>query len=195
MATPSPDAASLARVFGDAAVSDDAVEGMERHAKLNEFLLTAIRTNDSRLFKRALEADADVNHAGGKPLQEAATARNFLFMKDLVVNGADIQHAVEGLKAEQAAIQRKKKYDQWGDSDGYTFKNKFEKARWSEISTLAKTLEDYQKKFIAEIMPMESMRLQHETLREIRAIKKELYEANHGVPVNKPRIRAPKVYD
>ena len=195
MPTTPPDAASLRQVFGDAAGSDDAIESLERLSKLNEFLITAIRTNDSRLFKRALEADADINHAGGKPLQEAAAARNFLFMKELVVSGADIPHAVEGLKAEQANIQRKRKTDSWGDHVGYTFKNKVEKARWGEINTLVKTLEDYQKKFIAEIMPMEQMRLQHETLREIRAIKREIYEAIHGVPVNKPRIKAPKTFD
>ena len=195
MPTPPPDAASLARVFGDASAPDDALEALERHTRINEYLLSAIRTGDSHVFKRAIAAEADVNYAGGKPLQEAAAARNFLFMKELVVNGADIPHAFENLKAEQAAIQRKKKYNEWGDSTGYTFKNKVEKARWSDIATLVKTLEDYQKKFIAEIMPLESVRLQQETLREIRAIKKEIYEANHGVPVNKPRIKAPKIFD
>lgn len=194
MTTPSPDASTLARVFGDAA-ADDVVESMERHAKINEFLITAIRTNDSRLFRRALDAEADVNHAGGKPLQEAAFVRNYLFMKELMVSGADVSHAVEGLKQEQGGIQRRKKNDQWGDPAGYTFKNKDEKARYAVLGATMKMLDDYQKTFIKDIMPMESLRLQHETLREIRAIKKELYESIHGVPVNKPRIRAPKTFE
>lgn len=186
----------LAALFNVAAaeVNDaDALEALERHRRLNDLFLSAIDSGDKYVFDRALEAGADVNYARGQPLQRAAGTRNFLFMKELIIRGADAADAIGSMETEQSGIQRRQKKDQWGDYTGrYTYKSRQDEDRWKQLGASIKTLKDYQKTFIADVMPLESLRLQHETLQELRALKRDVAEAIHGKPMNKPRLKAPR---
>ncbi|MDE1151827.1 MAG: hypothetical protein PW788_04740 [Micavibrio sp.] len=185
-------AADLKAAFSTAAPDHDVLQELERHKRLNDLFLAAISNNDIVIFKKALDAGADVNYANGQPLQRAAQQRNFLFMKDLMVWGADVAYAAEALRREQSAIPRTRRTNDWGEPTGYSYKNKTDKARYGDIAATLKTLEDYQKRFISDIMPMESLRLQHESLKELRALKREMTEALHGTTLDKKRLPAPK---
>lgn len=186
-------AAQLAAMFNVAAVDDsDIVAGLERHKRLNEIFLGAIQTADKYSFDRALEAGADVNYAGGKPLAQAAAQRNFIFMKELVVRGASFEGAIAALENEQSGISRRERTNDWGERTGYSYKNKDEERRWKAINAQLRTLKDYQKVFVAEILPLETLRLQHETLLEVRALRRDVAEAIHGKPMVKPKLKAPQ---
>jgi len=185
-------AADLQAAFREAAPDDGVLQELERHKRLNDLFLSAIDNDDTVIFQKAIDGGADVNYANGQPLQRAAMARNFLFLKELMVRGADVNYATEAMKREQNNIPRRRKTNDWGEPTGYTYRNKDEKARYTDLTAAIKTLDDYQKKFINDVMPMESLRLQHETLKEIRALRNEITTALHGKALDKKRLPAPK---
>jgi len=179
-------------MFNVAAVDDsDVLAGLERHKRLNEIFLSAIASGDKYSFDRALEAGADVNYAGGKPLAGAAAQRNFIFMKELVVRGASFEGAIATLETEQSGIHRRERTNNWGERTGYSYKNKEEERRWKALNAQLRTLKDYQKTFVSEVLPLEALRLQHETLQEVRALRKDVAEALHGKPIVKPKLKIP----
>lgn len=153
-------------------------------------LLYAIGQNDLSGFYQALRDRPEVNHDGGKPLQAAAQTGNLLFLKELVLRGADIPHAQRGLEQERDAIPRKRIEDRWGDYS-YTYKNKADKKRYSDIGQQIKALKDYQKIFIETVAPVEAARLQFQILEELRDLKREITEAIHGTPLPKRKLAAP----
>jgi len=153
-------------------------------------LLRAIGQNDLTGFYNALAEKPELNAEDGKPLRFAAMTNNQLFMKELMLRGADIAHAVNELKRERSGITRKPNYDRWGDTT-YTYKNKAEKKRYSEIGTETKRLEDYQKLFISTVAPVESVQIQFRTLQELQELKAEILTALHGHPLDKKALPAP----
>jgi len=186
-------AAALAALFNVATVDDsDALQALERHKRLNDIFIAAIKTGDKYTFDRALDAGADVNYAAGAPLQQAAAARNYIFLRELMTRGASAEGAIAQLENAQSGIYRKPRLDEWGDRTGrFSYKNKEDEHRWSEISAQVKVLKDYQKVFISDVMPLETLRLQHETLQELRALRREVTEAIHGKPMQKPKLKGP----
>ena len=152
-------------------------------------LLIAIAGNDLPAFYTALAEKAEVNHDNGKPLAYAATIDSQLLMKELILRGADISHAVNELKKERDAIPRKKNYDHWG-SVSYTYK-KGGRQRHADLGTYIKRLNDYQKTFIKDIAPVEAVQIQFRTLQEIQEMKAEMLDAIHGKPLQKQFMPAP----
>ncbi len=153
-------------------------------------LLRAIGQNDLTGFYNALAEKPQVNAEDGKPLRFTAITNNQLFMKELMLRGADIAHAVNELKRERGGITRKTHYDRWNDTT-YTYKNKAEKKRYADIGTETKHLEDYQKLFISTVAPIESVQIQLRTLQELQELKAEMLTALHGHPLDKKPMPAP----
>lgn len=177
----------------DAGAEDRAEIPAQRRANL--LLAGAIKVNDTGMFERALRARADVNCENGLPLQLAAQAENALFLRRLVTAGADIPYAVAALKKEQAAIPRKerKHYDSYSyyTRTTYTYKSKEEKQRWEQISAAIKTLGAYAKTYVTEALPLESVRVQHQTLIELQELKSEILTALHGKALSKKKLPPP----
>lgn len=159
-------------------------------------LLGAIEVDDTAMFERALRQRADVNTGGGRPLELAAQKESRLFLRRLVTAGADISHTVSRLNAEQSAIPRKarKQYDSYGYHyrTTYKYESKEDEARWKEIGNIVKKLKDYEKEYLKEALPLETLRLQHETLRELQELKGEILTAIHGRPLAKKKLSPPK---
>lgn len=159
-------------------------------------LLGAIEVEDTGMFERALRKRADVNFGGGKPLELAAQKESSLFLRRLVTAGADISHAVARLNAEQSAIPRKvkKHYDSYsyGYRTTYKYQSKEDEARWKALGATVKKLKDYEKEYLKEALPVETLRLQHETLRELQELKDEILGAIHGRPLVKNKLPPPK---
>lgn len=153
-------------------------------------LLRAIGQNDLTGFYNALAEKPQVNTEDGKPLRVAAMTNNQLFMKELMLRGADITHAVNELKRERSGISRKASYDRWGDAT-YTYKNKAEKKRYSDIGSETKRLEEYQKLFISTVAAIESVQIQFRTLQELQELKTEILTALHGHPLDKKPLPTP----
>lgn len=152
-------------------------------------LLCAIANNDLSGFYNALAEKPQVNHDNGKPLVYAAITDNQLYMKELILRGADISHAVHELKKERDAIPRTRKTDYWGDVS-YSYK-KGGRKKHADLGTYIKRLNDYQKTFIQDIAPVESVRIQFRTLQEIQEMKTEMLDAIHGKPLAKQPMPAP----
>lgn len=155
-------------------------------------LVAAIQVEDLPAFRAALAEKADVNADGGRPLIMAATVNNQLMMKELMLHGADISHAQNEMKKERDAIPRKKRYDHWGDVS-YTYK-KGDRKRYNDLGTFIKRLGDYQKTFIKDVAPIESVQIQFRTLQEIQEMKAEMLTALHGKPLPKPQMPAPAAF-
>jgi hypothetical protein len=155
-------------------------------------LLHAILTQDLSRFRAALAEKAEVNFDGGKPLAAAAVVDNQLMMKELIIRGADIAHAQNELKKQREAIPRKKSYDHWGDVS-YSYK-KGDRKRYTDLGTYIKRLGDYQKTFIKDVAPVESVQLQFRTLQEIQEMKAEMLTAIHGKPLAKQHLPAPAAF-
>lgn len=202
---PKDDSASAAAQKAEAAkaeaapVTDDGAEEREAASAqkiANLMLLGAIKVNDSGMFERALRRKADVNCDNGLPLQLAAQSENELFMRRLVTAGAVIPYAVAALKTEQAGIKRKEKrtYDRYGYRDRVTYKyeSKEEELRWKEITATVKTLTAYEKSYVTDVAPVESIRLQYDMLREMQELKDEVLTAIHGRPLAKKKLPPPK---
>lgn len=199
----SASAAEAAATAGEAPSSSPAPESgpeerteaaAQRIASL--MLLGAIETEDTGMFERALRKNADVNFGGGKPLELAAQKESRLFLRRLVTAGADISHALARLNAEQSAIPRKaqRRYDGYGYDyrTTYKYQSKEDQQRWKDLGNTVKKLKDYEKEYLKEALPVESLRLQHETLRELRELKDEILTAIHGRPLAKQKLPPPK---
>jgi len=157
-----------------------------------ERLIQAILTEDLAAFRAALGEKAEVNADGGKPLIAAASIHNQLMMKELILHGADIAHAQNELKKQRDAIPRKKSYDHWGDVR-YSYK-RGDRKRYADLGTYIKRLGDYQKTFIQDVAPVESLQLQFRTLQEIQEMKAEMLTALHGKPLAKQHLPAPATF-
>lgn len=155
-------------------------------------LVAAVQAEDLPAFRAALAEKADVNVDGGRPLITAAAVNNQLMMKELMLHGADISHAQNEMKKERDAIPRKKRYDHWGDVS-YSYK-KGDRKRHSNLGAYIKRLGDYQKTFIKDVAPVESVQIQFRTLQEIQEMKAEMLTAIHGKPLPKPQMPAPAAF-
>lgn len=164
-----------------------------RRRRANALLLGAIASSDASVFDQAARAGADVNFDNGQPLRLAAQNNNQLMLRLLVTRGADIAHAKAALKDEQSGIQRKQKYRDPYYETGvyYTYKNKDEERRWKQANASLKVLEEYEKVYLEKIAPLEAVRLQQQTLDEMRALREEITTALHGRKLPKPRLSAP----
>lgn len=154
--------------------------------------MQAVLAEDLAAFRAALAEKAEVNAYGGRPLIAAATVNNQLMMKELMLHGADIAHAQNEMKKERDAIPRKKRYDHWGDVS-YSYK-KGDRKRHADLGTYIKRLGDYQKTFIKDVAPVETVQLQFRTLQEIREMKAEMLTAIHGRPLPKQPLPAPAAF-
>lgn len=137
---------------------------------VTELLLQSISKGDTENFYRALAMGADVNCDGGKPLQLAAEADNQLFLRDLVIEGADIPYAVAGLKKEQKDIARVYKPDSL-KVHTLVFKTREGQKRHDQAGRLVKRLEAYEKYFVNTVSKIESVRLQNQILNELQELK------------------------
>lgn len=169
----------------------------ETRRRANALLLGAIASSDTQVFEHAVRSRADVNFDGGKPLEAAAQQNSLLMLRLLVTNGADIRHAVQRLEAEQGAIPRKQKYrdSYYQTGSYYTYRSKEEERRWKQLNSSIKVLNDYEKTYLEKIAPLEAVRLQQETLNEMRALKEDIGHALHGKPALKPKLAAPRQPD
>ena len=68
-------------------------------------LIAAVVQNDGAGVRDALKSGANPNVNQGKPLQLAGENKNFALVKELVIRGADVAIAIEGLKTEKNALQ------------------------------------------------------------------------------------------
>jgi hypothetical protein len=174
---------------------------------LDAELLAAIAAGDKARFAGALEAGANVNAEGGRPLQVAAENRNFAAMQELMIRGADIQLATASLKAEQKEFESRRNVDREalerilrsphrGASDPIAALLKqleasippvADPARYKKNASTIALLDEYHAIFLREIAPLENLRLQREILKELRALKEELT----GTKLDKPKLKAP----
>jgi|GEM_PF-1972234 len=155
-------------------------------------LVQAIQAQDLAAFRAALAEKAEINADGGRPLIVAAEVNNQLMMKELILHGADIAHALNEARKERDAVPRKKQCDPWGDVS-YSFK-KEDRKRYNALGTCIKRLGDYQKVFIKDVAPIEAVQLQFRTLQEIREMKAEMLNAIHGKPLPKQPLPAPAAF-
>ncbi|MBI1215097.1 MAG: hypothetical protein GC185_04670 [Alphaproteobacteria bacterium] len=156
-------------------------------------LMRAVAADDHEMFDDALRAQPDVNAGHGAPLQLAAHCKNRLLMRYLVTAGADIAYAVEGLKEQRGAISRTRRYtdDYWRDSYTYKYKSKADEKLYKDLTAAISTLDKFANTYKSDLAQLESIRLQNETLAELRALKAEVTEAIHGRPIDKKTLPAP----
>lgn len=152
-------------------------------------LIRAIENDDMAGFKAAVDSGADVNMEEGLPLRRAAKKKNFLMLRELMLAGADIRHALEKLQreSERQAEQQADDYfkARGGYSAGrYSFAPDFrgERATRQTIETLV----DYQETFLKAVLPVETARTQMKTLRELRALRREITEYLGPAVAGKP---------
>ncbi len=186
---------TLSSIFSDV-VSAAEAEAQQRldAAKLREantLLLGAIAANDDTMFDKAVKDGANVNADNGKPLEHAATAKNNLFLRKLLTRGADVSYAVAALEAEQGAIPRKERYDDYYERRTYTYKSKEAERRYKQINTIVKTLNEYEKFYLEKVAPIEAVRLQQQVLDNVTQLNRNVDEALHGKAVYKPKLKAP----
>lgn len=149
----------------------------------NDPLIDAIRANDTMAFRAALTAETDVNRGGGLPLQTAAYMDNVLFMKELVMAGADIAHALNETEKARAAIPRKPRYiyiKRVGPlPNGEECVNKEDEPRWNFLTRAENRL----KKHKDSLLDDTEIEIQRKILRELRELHAEISEALHPRPL------------
>ncbi|MDF3025603.1 MAG: hypothetical protein K0R10_2964 [Alphaproteobacteria bacterium] len=157
----------------------------------NTLLLGAIAANDDTMFDKAIRDGANVNADNGKPLEHAATVNNTLFLRKLLTRGADVSYAVAALEAEQKAIPRKERYDDYYERRTYTYKSKEAERRYKQINAIVKNLNEYEKFYLEKVAPIEAVRLQQQVLDNVAQLNRNVDEALHGKAVYKPKLKAP----
>ncbi len=186
---------TLASIFHDVVSAAEAeaqkqVDAAKLH-EANTLLLGAIAANDDTMFDKAIKNGANVNADNGKPLEHAATAKNNLFLRKLLTRGADVSYAIDALEAEQKAIPRKERYDDYYERHSYTYKSKDAERRYKAISAIVKALKEYEKIYLEKVAPIEAVRLQQQVLDNVEQLKRSVDEALHGKTVYKPKLKAP----
>ena len=188
-------APTLSTVFSDvvSAAEAEAQKRMDaaRLREANTLLLGAIAANDDTMFDKAISDGANVNADNGKPLEHAAIAKNNLFLRKLLTRGADIAYATAALEAEQGAIPRKERYDDYYERRTYTYKSKEAERRYKQINAIVKTLNEYEKFYLENVAPIETVRLQQQILDHVQQLNGNVDTALNGKPVVKPKLKAP----
>ncbi|MES2907109.1 MAG: hypothetical protein V4691_08850 [Pseudomonadota bacterium] len=187
---------TLATVFSDAlTIGEAGIQARADAAKTREantLLLGAIAANDDAMFDKAIKDGANVNADNGKPLEHAAVAKNNLFLRKLLTRGADVSYAVNALETEQGAIPRKERYDDYYERRTYTYKSKEAERRYKQINAIVKTLNEYEKFYLENVAPIETVRLQQQILDNVQQLNNNVNDALHGKPVIKPKLKAPR---
>lgn len=186
---------TLSTVFSDALTIGEAEQQARADAakirEANTLLLGAIAANDDAMFDKAIKDGANVNADNGKPLEHAATVKNNLFLRKLLTRGADVSYAVAALEAEQGAIPRKERYDDYYERRTYTYKSKEAERRYKQINAIVKTLNEYEKFYLENVAPIEAVRLQQLILDNVQQLNNNVNDALHGKPVIKPKLKTP----
>lgn len=186
---------TLSTVFSDALSIGEAEQQARAEAaktrEANTLLLGAIAANDDAMFDKAIKDGANVNADNGKPLEHAATAKNNLFLRKLLTRGADVSYAVAALETEQGAIPRKERYDDYYERRSYTYKSKEAERRYKQINAIIKTLNEYEKFYLENVAPIETVRLQQLILDNVQQLNGNVDAALNGRPVIKPKLKAP----
>lgn len=186
---------TLSTVFSDAlSIGEAELQARADAAKTREantLLLGAIAANDDAMFDKAIRCGANVNADNGKPLEHAAIAKNNLFLRKLLTRGADVSYAVAALEAEQGAIPRKERYDDYYERRTYTYKSKEAERRYKQINAIVKTLHEYEKFYLENVAPIEAVRLQQQILDHVQQLNGNVDAALNGKPVYKPKLKAP----
>lgn len=186
---------TLSTVFSDAlSIGEAEMQARAEAAKIREantLLLGAIAANDDAMFDKAIKGGANVNADNGKPLEHAAIAKNNLFLRKLLTRGADVSYAVAALETEQGAIPRKERYDDYYERRTYTYKSKEAERRYKQINAIVKTLKEYEKFYLENVAPIETVRLQQQILDHVQQLNGNVDAALNGKPVIKPKLKAP----
>ena len=187
---------TLSTVFSDAlSIGEAELQARAEAAKTREantLLLGAIAANDDAMFDKAIKDGANVNADNGKPLEHAAIAKNNLFLRKLLTRGADVSYAVAALETEQGAIPRKERYDDYYERRTYTYKSKEAERRYKQINAIVKTLKEYEKFYLENVAPIETVRLQQQILDHVQQLNGNVDTALNGKPVIKPKLKAPE---
>lgn len=178
-------------------------------------LYAAIAANDEKSFLAALDAGANVNAGKGRALRIAAENKNYPFMQELVIRGADIRLAIGGLKErqeeiapmlrqQQDAIARELNSAITGGRRGLELETlrraidqitqrrqpTAEAQEQARNAATIKLLEEYHEIFFREIAPLENLRLQRRILAGLREVKEALSEKT----LDKKKLPAPKAF-
>lgn len=167
-------------------------ERQKHEETLQEQFHAAIKKADEKTFLKLLHDPAvSVNAEGGKPLQVAAEYDNFYFMRELVMAGADLEHAHQ-----QAQKEYSTHYDRSNILDKKDPARNEAGALASKFNTIVNKLIRYQQKFVEKILPIELARLQKMQIEaqmaargkmqeNLESINQELHELNNGKPLPK----------
>jgi hypothetical protein len=163
-------------------------------------LLRAIANDDVKVFNKALQQDADVNVSKGAPLQLAADIGSPLMLRMLLANGADLRHALTGMRKIQRKIPRERKWDDFQDKNYNVFPDKKSEEYFERLEHICDVLYDlhHESKRTAFLMSL-SLDTQGEMLRELRRLNARVEKLekkfNEAAPRKKkpaPRKPAPK---
>lgn len=158
----------------------------------DKLLIAAIRADDHAGFYAALKAVADVNAQDGIFLQTAAEVNNQLFMKELMLAGADIDYAHNKAYAQMAPI--KYEYKSSGamyDMGHRVFKNAGDEAKYMHFQRITERLHNYRNHFVEKVKPIETVRFQKTIMAELEALRRELTELREGKPLDKKPLSPP----
>lgn len=146
-------------------------------------LLQALVARDNDAADAALSATADLNALNGLALQIAAIYSEPPTLRRLVMAGADIDIAYDALMAQEKELGKLRYYNEYYDD--YVYYSSDDQRAVAEISqgkaALEKTLN-----YFGSFGQIESLRLQHKTLEELRQIRDVITRDLRGQPLDKP---------
>lgn len=154
-------------------------------------LLDAIANDNHAAFYQELKQIDDINMDQGALLFAAARAQNYLFMRELVTRGADIDYCISDIRNEMAKVPRKRYYDDYDECYYTRYPTPQDEKRYKELSDASDMLRKYQQHYIASIAPAEIAKNQQRLLDEIQALKNEIAELRDGKPLEKSALPAP----
>lgn len=164
---------------------------------MNDAMYRALKANDQHALEDALLAGAQPDADEGKPLRLCAQENKYLLAKTLLLAGGDLGYALQQARQENEAIPRRTEsgmilsFRTPITEDG----KKREIALGREIARL----EEFQKTFTENTLPMEQMNLlrdirqaQFDLARRMDAVEKALREIDTPKPLDKKSKQAPR---